>query len=100
MEFLWVWWLGAKPGYCSSSRVACLPKVGFVEDTDQDAFGFLDPHLIIQGPHLIPDFNSGWTSDLTQGAYYDFQGWKSVENANKTTNPVNMFTVQKIIMII
>jgi len=64
MEFLWVWWLGAEPGYRSGSRAARLPKVGFVEDTDQDAFGFLDPDLIIQGSHLIPDFNSGWTSDL------------------------------------
>jgi len=47
MEFLWVRWLGAEPGYHSGSRVARLPKVGFVEDADQDAFGFLDPDLII-----------------------------------------------------
>ena len=64
MQFLWVWWLGAEPGYRSGSRVAHLPKVGFVEATDEDTFGFLDPDLIIQGSHLIPDFNSGRTCDL------------------------------------
>jgi hypothetical protein len=64
MQFLWVRWLGAEPGYRSGSKVARLPKVGFVEDTDGDAFGFLDPDLIIRGSHLIPDFNSGRTCDL------------------------------------
>ena len=43
MEFLWVRWLGIEPGYCSGSKVARLPKVGFVEDANEDAFGFLDP---------------------------------------------------------
>ena len=64
MQFLWVRWLGAEPGYRSGSRVARLPKVGFVEATDEDAFGFLDPDLIIRGSHLVPDFNSGRTRDL------------------------------------
>lgn len=59
MEFLWVRWLGIEPGYRPGSKVARLPKVGFVEDTDEDAFGFLDPDLVIRGSHLIPDFNSG-----------------------------------------
>ena len=64
MEFLWVQWFGIEPGYRSSSKVAHLPKVGFVEEADEDAFGFLDPDLIIRGSHLIPDFNSGQTQDL------------------------------------
>ena len=64
MQFLWVRWLGAEPGYRSGSRVALLPKVGFVEVTDGDAFGFLDPDLVIRGSHLIPAFHSGRTSDL------------------------------------
>jgi hypothetical protein len=64
MEFLWVRWLGIEPGYRSGSKVAHLPKVGFVEDTDEDAFGFLDPDLVIWGSHLIPDFNSGRTHNL------------------------------------
>ena len=64
MQFLWVRWLGAEPGYRSGSNIARLPKVGFVEDTDEDVFGFLDPDLIIRGSHLIPAFNSGWTCNL------------------------------------
>ena len=64
MEFLWVQWLGIEPGYRSGSKVARLPKVGFVEDSDKDTFGFLDPDLVIRGSHLIPDFNSGRTHDL------------------------------------
>lgn len=47
MEFFWVQWLGIEPGYCSGSKAAWLPKVGFVEDIDEDAFEFLDPDLII-----------------------------------------------------
>ena len=64
MEFLWVRWLGAEPGYRSGSQVARLPKIGFVEATDEDAFGFLDPDLVIRGSHLIPAFHSGRTYDL------------------------------------
>jgi len=64
MQFLWVRWLGTEPGYRSGSRMARLPKVGFVEDTDEDAFGFLDPDLVIRGSHLIPTFCSGRTCDL------------------------------------
>ena len=64
MEFLWVRWLGIEPGYRSGSKVARLPKVGFVEDSDSDAFGFLDPDLVIRGSHLVPDFNSGRTTNL------------------------------------
>ena len=64
VEFLWVRWLGIEPGHRSGSKVARLPKVGFIEDVDEDAFGFLDPDLVIRGTHLIPDFNSGRTCDL------------------------------------
>ena len=64
MEFLWVQWLSIEPGYQSGSKVEHLSKVGFVEETNLDAFGFLNPDLIIQGAHLIPDFNSGWTNNL------------------------------------
>ena len=44
--------------------MARLPKVGFVEVTDEDGFGFLDPDLVIRGSHLIPAFHSGRTRDL------------------------------------
>lgn len=64
MEFLWVRWLGVEPRYRSGSRYARLPMVGFVEDSDELAFGFLDPSLVIRGSHLIPRFASGRTNTL------------------------------------
>ena len=89
MELLWVRWLGIEPGYRSGSKAARLPKVGFVEDTDEDAFGFLDPDLVIRGSHLIPDFNSGRTSALMQ---YDGPtvARPSEENDDWTNLYVNM----------
>ncbi|KAJ3804443.1 hypothetical protein F5876DRAFT_53394, partial [Lentinula aff. lateritia] len=66
MELLWVRWLGVEPGYCSGDRYARLPKVGFVDEADPFAFGFLDPAHIIWGCHLMPSFSDGRTSDLLQ----------------------------------
>lgn len=64
MEFLWVRWFGMVPGHRYGLKVARLPKVGFVPDTDPLAFGFLDPSLVLRGCHLIPAFNEGRTTEL------------------------------------
>ena len=64
MEVLWVWWFGLVPGHWFGSKVAQLPKIGFVPDTDLLAFGFLDPSLVVHATHLIPAFNDGWTAEL------------------------------------
>lgn len=64
MEFLWVRWLGVEPGYQAGRRRARLPKIGFVPDSDDYAFGFLDPSLVIRGSHLIPVFSDGRTNEL------------------------------------
>ncbi|KAJ6467669.1 hypothetical protein C8R47DRAFT_1056070 [Mycena vitilis] len=64
MEFLWVRWLGTEPGYREGIRKARLPQVGFVEETDPYAFGFLDPEHVIRGSHLLPRFHGGRTNDL------------------------------------
>lgn len=64
MEFLWVRWLGIEPGVSFGRRQAKLPKLGFVPEADELAFGFLDPSLVIRGCHLIPAFNDGQTSSL------------------------------------
>jgi hypothetical protein len=64
MEFLWVRWFGTVPGYRSGPKVARLPKIGFLPETDESAFGFLDPSLVVRGCHLIPAFVDGRTSDL------------------------------------
>ncbi|KAF8958621.1 hypothetical protein BDZ97DRAFT_1668206, partial [Flammula alnicola] len=64
MDFLWVRWLGREPDYLSGFRRARLPKIGFVESTDEFAFSFVDPANIVRGCHLIPAFHGGRTSDL------------------------------------
>ncbi|KAJ3963710.1 hypothetical protein EV361DRAFT_943355 [Lentinula raphanica] len=64
MEVLWVRWLGIEPGHRSGPRHARLPKVGFVDETDPFAFGFLDPDHVIRGCHLMPSFSDGRTTDL------------------------------------
>lgn len=53
MEFLWIQWLGLVPGRSFGRKRATLPKVGFIPDSDEFAFGFLDPALIIRGCHLF-----------------------------------------------
>ena len=64
MEVLWVRWLGVVPGYKWGFSQARLPKVGFVPDNNDNAFGFLDPSLVIRGCHLIPSFSNGRTDTL------------------------------------
>ncbi len=64
MEFLWVRWLGMVPGCTFGKKQAKLPKIGFVPDSDEFAFGFLDPSHVIRGCHLIPSFIDGKTQDL------------------------------------
>jgi hypothetical protein len=59
MEFLWVHWFGIVPGYRSGSHAAQLPKIGFVPETDDSVFGFLDPSLVLCGCHLVPAFADG-----------------------------------------
>ncbi|KAL1658479.1 hypothetical protein GGF50DRAFT_67162 [Schizophyllum commune] len=59
MKFLFVRWLGREPGYRWGRRFTRLPKVGFVPEDQPDAFGFLDPALVIRGAHLIPSFVNG-----------------------------------------
>lgn len=64
MEFLWVRWLGVEPGYQFGRKRARLPKIGFVPEADEFAFGFLDPSIVIRGCHLLPAFVDGRTNML------------------------------------
>ena len=65
MDFLWVRWFGMEPGqYRHGFQFGRLPKIGFVESTDNYAFTFLDPAQVIRGAHLIPTFAEGRTSGL------------------------------------
>ena len=65
MEFLWVRWFGVEPGrYRHGFHLARLPKIGFVESSDEYAFTFLDPGQVIRGAHITPAFSEGRTSTL------------------------------------
>jgi hypothetical protein len=64
LEFLWVRWFGMVEGNRYGAKYARLPKIGFLDETDPSAFGFLDPSLVIRGCHLIPAFADGRTQDL------------------------------------
>jgi hypothetical protein len=68
IEVLYVRWLAPLADYQSGMNCARLPKVAFVEVTDQDTFGFLDPGQVIRSAHLILAFSSGrGTSSLRHG---------------------------------
>lgn len=68
VEALYIRWLAPLADHQSGMNCARLPKVAFVDETDQDAFGFLDPGQVIRGAHLIPAFASGrGTSSLCHG---------------------------------
>lgn len=56
--------MGLVPGCRFGVKVARLPRVGFVPETDPYAFGFLDPDVVLRGCHLIPAFHYGRTRDL------------------------------------
>jgi hypothetical protein len=68
LEVLWVRWLATLQSHRSGINHSHLPKITFVEESDPDAFGFLDPGQVIRGAHLIPAFSSGrGTSSLCYG---------------------------------
>ena len=72
LDVVWVCWYGHDPDpkYQSGWKSCLLPRVGFVEYTEDDltrsspAFGFVDPTHIIWGVHLIPAFHHGVTNEL------------------------------------
>ncbi|KZT63857.1 hypothetical protein DAEQUDRAFT_679619, partial [Daedalea quercina L-15889] len=64
MEFLWVRWFGLEPERHFGHDIAHFPRVGFVEETDKDAFSSLDPSLVICSCYLAPAFALAKTSEL------------------------------------
>ncbi|KAI0259134.1 hypothetical protein BC834DRAFT_974518 [Gloeopeniophorella convolvens] len=66
MEFLWVRWYGRDMTHRSGFSARRLPRIGFLpsDDSNYDAFGFLDPQEVIHAVHLIPAFAHGHTLDL------------------------------------
>ncbi|KAG2052923.1 hypothetical protein BDR06DRAFT_1009062 [Suillus hirtellus] len=68
LEVLWVRWLAPLCNHKSGIKNARLPKLAFVDESDADVFGFLDPGQVVRGVHLIPAFASECgTSSLCYG---------------------------------
>nr|GAT47145.1 predicted protein [Mycena chlorophos] len=65
VEFLWVRWFQRDMSYRCGFEKKRLPRVNYIyaDDPDADAFGFLDPHDVVRGCHLIPAFRYGRTVD-------------------------------------
>jgi hypothetical protein len=59
LDILWVRWLAPLWSHGSGMKHAHLPNIAFMEESDQDAFGFLNPGQVIRGAHFIPAFHSG-----------------------------------------
>ncbi|PBK81610.1 hypothetical protein ARMGADRAFT_947896, partial [Armillaria gallica] len=97
MHFLWVRWLDDKLRWKSGRRQAHLPKIGFGLDTDDYAFGFLDPTMVIRGSHLLPDFVGGRTHELLQ-TVESTAACEDQEDDNWANYHVNIFVDRDMVM--
>jgi len=59
LDILWVRWLAPLRSHPSGMNHTRLPKLAFVEESDPDTFGFLDPLQVVWGAHLISAFALG-----------------------------------------
>ncbi|CDO77698.1 hypothetical protein BN946_scf184969.g49 [Trametes cinnabarina] len=64
MEFLFVRWFGHDPEWSAGWAHRRLEQVGFVPETDSEAFGFVNPEDVVRACHLIPAFAEGRTTRL------------------------------------
>ncbi|KDQ61193.1 hypothetical protein JAAARDRAFT_124840, partial [Jaapia argillacea MUCL 33604] len=59
MDFLHVHWFGQDPDWRSGWKAKQLDQLGFIPETNEDTFGFLDPEDVVCGCHLIPAYAHG-----------------------------------------
>lgn len=59
MEFLWVRWYELVEGRHSSWGARKLDRLRFPALANDSSFGFIDPHNILRGCHVIPAFSQG-----------------------------------------
>ncbi|THU88486.1 hypothetical protein K435DRAFT_679709, partial [Dendrothele bispora CBS 962.96] len=60
-DFLWVCWYGIDSTYKYGWKYKRMPRIRFIDSTEDCAFGFLDPACVIRAVHLIPAFSLGST---------------------------------------
>ena len=65
MDFLWVRWFGRDLAHRSGWRARRLPRIGLLDESEPDAYGFLDPNEVIRAVHLIPSFKPGHRGHIT-----------------------------------
>ncbi|KAG2108371.1 uncharacterized protein F5147DRAFT_773583 [Suillus discolor] len=70
MEFLRVRWFGRDPDWASGPGALRLDRIGYVPDSDDEAFRFLVPSHVLRACHLIPAFALGKTMDLLGPSKY------------------------------
>ena len=81
-------WFGVEPGqYHSRFHLACLPKIGFIESSDEFAFTFLNPGQVIRGAHIMPAFSKGHTLTLLPA----MKSVARVLSPDETDNWVNFY---------
>jgi hypothetical protein len=69
IDFLHVRWFARDPDQTETRRR--LPRIGFFDCSKpterSQAFGFLDPSVVIRGVHILPAFHYGISNDLLRG---------------------------------
>ncbi|KAJ8592981.1 hypothetical protein M405DRAFT_732338, partial [Rhizopogon salebrosus TDB-379] len=66
IDFLWVRWFCRDSNHKSGWAARRLHRIGFFDanEVGAEAFGFVDPHQVIRGVHLIPAYAHGFTYNL------------------------------------
>ncbi len=64
IDFLWVCWYGFNGKHKLGFKAKRPHWVGFVDGSDQDAFGFISPADVIRVVHLLPVYQLGTTLDF------------------------------------
>lgn len=64
VDFLFIWWFWWDLDHRAGWQAWQLHQVGFLDAEQPGTFGFLDPAVVIQGVHMIPEFAYGTCTDL------------------------------------
>ncbi|KAF7327131.1 hypothetical protein MKEN_00289800 [Mycena kentingensis (nom. inval.)] len=66
VEYLYVRWYVRHPLHACLPEHPGMPMVSFVsyDSPDSEAFGFIDPNVLVRGAHIIPAFDLAQTDEL------------------------------------
>ncbi|CDO75307.1 hypothetical protein BN946_scf184654.g15 [Trametes cinnabarina] len=92
MEFLFVRWLGHDSEWSAGWTHRRSEQVGFVPDTNSEAFGFINPQDVIRACHLIPAFAEGRTTKLL--------GWSKIARPSGESDDWERYYVNRCMVVI